>query len=384
MIRLGLAQLQQQLQVNYEVARSFYQQRRALMLQTFDEKLGQVNSVFETSLQEYANKFIKQVSNKVYDAVKKGDVSSLSEGAEGEFAIILDELQQRFLEFPKLLDNRQWVASELGKKFEAYLAKFRVPTNGLNQRLDKMINAKVEQLGDTVSTGALVSGKKAVRPDIGIFPTGVNWDKKSATVSNGKYTEIIELQTVVSVETVGLQNQFSYDKDFKESVLAHWMELGAFGLSVKIWDIGHSNRKLFTQSSVLQDSINADFNSSYPRTWGSNYARAYADYIVSKNLFNIIGPMNVYLVAGKDVYGFDDFLKSNLLYMNIDYVGAPAYGTKDSARESGYEAHPIVTSSNIAIQNLQNVEHKIQYYSTRRKQKDGSYKVFVNVRSSFK
>ena len=39
MVRLGLAQLQQQLQTNYEVARSFYQQRRALMLQTFNEKL---------------------------------------------------------------------------------------------------------------------------------------------------------------------------------------------------------------------------------------------------------------------------------------------------------------------------------------------------------
>lgn len=351
------------------------------MLKTFDEKIGQMQSTFETTLQQYTSEFIDKVANKVYAAVGSGDISSLSQGSDGQFSIILDELQQRFIEFPNQINNRQWIASELGRKFEDYLAKFQVPTNGLNEKLDQMIDAQVAQLGNVFSTGALVKGAKQVRPDIGIFVAGVEWDKDTATVTNGKNIEKIELQTTVSVETVGLQNQFSYDKDFKESVLAHWMEMGAFGISAKIWDIGHSNKKEFSSSTVLQQMINNDFDSSYPRTWGSNYARAYADYMVSKNLFNIIGPMNVYLVGGNSVTGFDDFLQSNLLYMNIEYVGAPAYGTKDSARESGYETHPQVTSSRIAIQNLRNAEHNIQYYSVRRKQKDGTYKVDVRVKS---
>lgn len=350
------------------------------MLKAFDTKMGQIQSTFETALQQYADEFIQKVSTKVYSAISSGDISSLSEGSEGKFSIILNELQQRFIEFPNLLGNNRWIASEIGKKFEEYLAKFSVPTNGLNQKLDKLIDAKVAQLGNVFSTSALIKGAKQVRPDIGIFVAGFTWDKDTATVTNGKETEKIELDTLVDITSMS-QNSMIQDKDFRESVLAHWLEIGAFGVSAKIWNMNRSNKKEFTQSTVLQQMINDDFNSSYPRTWGSNYARAYADYIVSKNLFNIIGPMNVYLVGGSSVTGFDDFLQSNLLYMNIDYVGAPAYGTKDSARESGYEAHPQVISSKIAIQNLRNAEHKIQYYSVRHKQKDGTYKVDVRVKS---
>lgn len=328
MITMGLAKLQSQLQANYDVARSFYAQRREFMLKSLDVKLGEMESNFEASFQQYADEFINQVSNKVYAAIGSGDLSSLSSSSDATFSVILNDLYQRFMEFPNLVPSRQWVASELGKQFESYLAKFQIPTGGLNARLDELVDAKVQQLGNVISTGALMRSARSVRPDLGIFVAGVTVDTDNATVSNGKNTEKIELQTLVSVETVGLQQQFSQDKDFKESLLAHWMEMGAFGVSAKIWNMQHSNKKEFSSSVILQDMINADFNSSYPRTWGSNYAKAYADYVVSKNLFNIIGPMNVYLVAGNSLTGFDDFLQSNLLYMNIDYVGAPAYGTK--------------------------------------------------------
>jgi hypothetical protein len=30
------------------------------------------------------------------------------------------------------------------------------------------------------------------------------------------------------------------------------MEMGAFGVSAKIWNIGHSNKKEFSSSTVLQ------------------------------------------------------------------------------------------------------------------------------------
>jgi hypothetical protein len=52
-----------------------------------------MQSTFETSLSQYANEFIDKVANKVYAAVSSGDISSLSQGSNGQFSIILDELQ---------------------------------------------------------------------------------------------------------------------------------------------------------------------------------------------------------------------------------------------------------------------------------------------------
>ena len=128
-----------------------------------------------------------------------------------------------------------------------------------------------------------------------------------------------ELQSFIDVQNNRIQDFNTFPLELQQ-----YLEQGQFaGFSAK-----HMNKLMsekFSQSSVIASSINKGLAlpaaSGNRRRWQFPWAESYANWYVSKNLFNIIGPLDVGLVYGGGFQWMDTFLDKSRFRVRVKEDG---------------------------------------------------------------
>lgn len=343
---------------NYEVAKSYYQQRRENLRKIFTKDMQDATD----SLIDYINKKIEEyeelVSQKVYKLLNKIDNNSWSVPQNIDQTLVDTEYDVsvinviRFLQGGKQsIKSNQNVAAALGNEFENFIERALMP-EALEGQVSQIILDGLNSLtsgfsgtGSMKSKGWTVTGEKNIRPDIGLNMSTAIKDE----------TGVLRLPN--SDLAVELQEEFDLNEMMPEDITSNeilqaYLNSNSYGFSLKVWK--SSQGKEFAQSKQLQSYINNKFQEGRKRrkTWESTFTNEYVVWQISRLLLNIIGPMNVGIMTGREFIWMDDFLSRRLFFMDIQLEAL-----RKSTRGPGYEGFPTLPSSAVKIRQLTNDIH---------------------------
>lgn len=348
-------------QKNYTVAKEYYKQRRDML-----------NKLFEKDKQEYFEAIIEYINVKIEEyqnnVVKKVfEELSRSDDHKYYYNGTVEKLEDMSFEVRNIIEKigsvgmyQRNISSLLGNQFEDFMAQAlgidelsKVVPNEAIGVIESLVEGFAKKGGIT-STAATVSGKKNIRPDLGLnMQIQYDKDNKIAKTDDGNLN--VEFNALVDLDELDLT-----DISLTNEILKRYLSTNSFGFSMKLWKDG--NNKEFTQSSVLQKMINTQLEAPVGEggerlSWETNYTEAFVVYQLSKYLLNIIGPMNVGLISGDKYIWMDEFLSQRIFYMTVQ----AEHSFEKSKRGAGYEIIPKIPDSSIKIRVLNN---SIQQFKT--------------------
>lgn len=354
----GSNAFQSRISSNYASAKAYYSQRRTNLNKML--RLQMENA--ENELVQYINRKIDEydenVSQMVYNLLEKVDknaykvtATTMQKIQDGHYDVSVENVIKRLASGKTDLKSNQNVAAALGNEFESFIERMLSP-DALEEGVSEVLYSAIvdsmssfKQTGGYQSKSFVTKGIKNIRPDIGLNMDFSIKDKDGI------------LRTHPGGLEVELQEEFNLDdflpNDINSSdILRRYLESSSYGFSLKIWK--DSQGKEFSSSTTLQDRINAKFQEGRKRrkTWESTFTNEYVVYQVSKLLINIIGPMNVALLSGKEMIWMDDFLSQRIFYMDVQLESV-----RESKRGPGYEGFPLIPNASVKIRNLKNQEY---------------------------
>lgn len=364
-----MADFQQRISSNYEVAKSYYRQRREALRRFFTQDMEDATDSLINYINEKIDEYEEVVSKKVYSLLEQVDKNAwvVPDTIKNDLSDIEYHTSVRnVLEFlskgRNAMKSNQNVAAALGNEFEKFLEQALMP-EALEGKVSSIITDNLNSLlsgfsgtGSMKSTGWTVTGEKNIRPDIGLNMATAYKDE----------TGVLRLKD--SGLAVELQEEFDLDNMLPQDITSNdilqaYLESNAYGFSLKVWK--NAQGKEFAQSKQLQTYINNKFQEGRKRrkTWESTFTNEYVVWQISRLLINIIGPMNVGIMTGKEFIWMDDFITRRMFYMDVQLEAL-----RKSTRGPGYEGYPTVPSSAIKIRQLSNDIHA--FSSAMRKTKD--------------
>lgn len=336
---------------NYEVARSYYSQRR-LAFKSFLEK----NYISALSFENDLNLAIEKIWNKKIRGVLAG-IYFNNKNVDDRVAKVREQFNtspylDKMIQAVKHGNPKNFWLS-LGFVFEDFISDtamdpiIKTTANFGSKHADSLINAFVS--GAMKSTASAVSGVKNIRPDVIIAPAGMTFKMDENKVLRESNTSLpLEMQGNLQIDWT---NVMPKPEDILESsnLLQRFLEDSNFyGFSAKTWKAGSTDGKGFMQSSVMQKSLNSIFNqvdsNGNRHPWEIDYTSEYVAYQLSRNIFHIVGPTNIAMVTGGGIIWMDNFLSSHLFYMRVQI---------DNELEDN-RFFPQVNDSHIYVRNYNN------------------------------
>lgn len=359
----------QRISNNYEVAKSYYRQRREALRRFFSQDMEDATD----SLIEYINKKIDEyeevVSKKVYSLLEQIDRNSwvIPENIKNnindlEYHTSVQNVLKALSGGKNVFKSNQNVAAALGNEFENFLEQALLP-QALEGQVSSIITNQLNTLmsgfsgtGSMKSTGWTVTGEKNIRPDLGLnMALAVKDENGVLRLPDSNLA--VELQEMFDLNEMMPQDITSSD------ILKAYLESNSYGFSLKVWK--NSQGKEFAQSKQLQNYINQKFQEGRTRrkTWESTFTNEYVVWQISRLLINIIGPMNVGIMTGREFIWMDDFISRRMFFMDVQLEAL-----RESKRGPGYEGYPLLPNSSIKIRQLTNDVHA--FSSSVRKSQD--------------
>lgn len=337
---------QAQIQTNYNFAISYYAQKRKMITNLFQQKTNQSIQKLTEYIDKRASYYWENVVQQVFNYI------NLNGGKKELYGKELPDLD---LPLSTMNVLKRIVSSKnanipalLGNEFENFMYK-SLSLNDFGETASSVADNLAESIADDLAnsllsatyTGnikarsAVVTGKKNIRPDIGL---GFSEENKNGVG--------VELEGWLDISKF-LDDSYSIIQSNNGELLADFLRSNAFGLSLKIWQ--NANNQEFSQSVPLQQMINAQLFTFHPQygfrtTWEGQYTMDFVNYQVSKYLINIINPLNVAMVTGSGFIWMDEFLSNKMLYMQVQLNSL-----KRSKRGPGGEGFPEVTGPGIFI-----------------------------------
>lgn len=355
-----MVEFQSRISSNYEVAKSYYSQRREALRRVFTKDMEDATDSLINYINTKIDEYEENVSKVVYSILEKIDSNSWV--VPSNFNADLPDLHYdvsvinviKFLSGGKAnVKSNQNVAAALGNEFENFLERALMP-EALEGQVSSIITEGLNSLmsgfsgtGSLKSKGWTVTGKKNIRPDLGLNMSAETTYKDAMGVLRLKGSDLaVELQEEFDLENTLPEEITSND------ILKAYLDSNAYGFSLKVWK--SSQGKEFAQSKQLQSYINQKFQEGRKRrkTWESTFTNEYVTWQISRLLLNIVGPMNVGVMTGKEFIWMDDFLSRRLFFMDVQIQGL-----RKSNRGPGYEGFPELPSSSIKIRQLTNDIH---------------------------
>lgn len=348
-------EFQSRISSNYEVAKSYYQQRREALRKTFTRDMEDATDSLIKYINLKIDEYEEKVSKKVYSLLDHIDKNSwivpeqVKESLGNEYYDTSVENVLRFLSGGKTaIKSNQNVAAALGNEFENFLERALMP-EALEGQVSSVITDSLNSMlsgfsgtGSMKSKGWTVTGEKNIRPDIGLNMATAYKDSDGV------------LRLPDSNLAVELQEEFNLDDMLPEDITSNdilkaYLDSNSYGFSLKVWKSAQG--KEFTQSKQLQAYINQKFQEGRKRrkTWESTFTNEYVVWQISRLLINIVGPMNVGIMTGKEFIWMDDFLTRRMFFMDVQLQSL-----RKSSRGPGYEGFPELPSSSIKIRQLTN------------------------------
>lgn len=358
------------IQSNYASAKDYYSQRRQALEKAFTANMknntNAIISYIEEKTHEYEEKVAAMV-RKSLDAVDKNTYTvkqNLQLAENLEYRTSIENVIAALSSFKSGTVSNRNIAAALGNEFENFLAQALSP-EVLEAEIDGAVFSAVGDMlsgfsktGSTKSRSWINAGVKDIRPDLGLNMQMEIDDSNIARLVNATGPDGKKL-------AVEFQEMFDLDNFLPENITSNeiiqsYLNSNAYGFSAKVWSAGSMNGKEFSKSSTLQNYINSQFNKTRQanRTWESNYTARFIIYQISKDLLNIIGPLNVALITGNSFIWMDEFLTKRMFYMDMQFESV----REESSRGEGKEGYPLVPNSSIKIRVLSN---DFQQFTTR-------------------
>lgn len=353
-----MVNFQSRISSNYEVAKSYYAQRRENLRRLFTNDIEDATDSLISYINKKIEEYDKNVSQMVYSILNKIDQNTWQVPTNVDTTLSNMQYDISVMNVIKALQSgkaafksNQNIAAALGNEFEHFLERALLPealegevseiiTNGLNSLMSGFSGT-----GQKTSTGWTVTGEKNIRPDIGLNMSTTIKDENGA-LRLKESNLAVELQEELDVELIDPNAITNHE------ILAAYLNSNSYGFSLKIWK--NSQNKEFAQSKQLQAYISNKFQEGRKRhrTWESTFTNEYVVWQISRLLINIIGPMNVGVMTGKEFIWMDDFLTRRLFFMDVQLNKL-----RESKRGPGYEGFPTLNSSSIKIRQLSNDIH---------------------------
>ena len=352
--------LQVGMQHNYNVAISYYAQKRAMMEQYYEQHMSTSINALQEYITTIIEKFHEQIVKQVVDNITFQEGKAIVNKSLPNLEVVLpvQEILEKIANAKGHGYTKQGVGALIGNTFESYSTK---ALQGTNEEFKDAVSGAASQLADivvddlinnlnVVGTGnikgraATVKGVKNIRPDIGL-----NFSDEQLQGYNVELEGWLNLSNIDALKMEVLQDH---------ELLKNFLQSNAYGLSVKVWS--QANNKEFAQSSTLQEMINNQLitYSQYGNrtTWEGQYTMDFVNLQVSKYLINIISPTNVAIVTSSGFTWMNDFLANKLFTMQVQL------GTINiSHRGPDGEGFPQVISSSIMIKQFANAEMRFNY-----------------------
>ncbi len=345
--RSGL-QLINETEKNYMVAQSYFVQKKMAFLKAICNNANIEIEKVEQGLITSMNKLIQQVWDKTVNQVVLNNIDILNKKS-GKY-IVHNVTSSNWNSIPKELRDKiingsgtnNNIYSMLGFAYEDWLEN--ALKDNMQKSGDKTVDALLKKfLSKFIKTGKVTS-PSALRADTAIrsdLATGINED--TAADKNGLKAE---LQVAFDIENYrkanGLIKPELITNDI--NILQEYINSDMFGFSVKRWTTSlYSQQKELTQSSGIKQLITNTFKKSGSHTWNAVYAYRTMVNIISRFLLDILGPVNVAFITGKQFEWTSDFLSDALLTMHL-------YTQTYVFKDDKYEIKPYVNSNNIYVQ----------------------------------
>ena len=352
--------LQAGIQHNYNVAISYYTQKRAMMENYYKEQMVTSIEALEQYINDIVQTFHDSIAQQVINNITYQESKAIVNKTLPDIEIPLPvyDILQKIASAKGKGYTKQGVGALIGNTFENYLVKALQGSNTdfsnaisgaasalANSVVDDLINnLQVSSTGNIKAYTATVKGLKNIRPDIGL-----NFSKEQLQGYNVELKGLLNLSNLDALKMESLQDH---------ELLKNFLQSNAYGLSVKVWS--SANNKEFSQSSILQNMINNQLITysqyGHRTTWEGQYTMDFVNLQISKYLINIISPTNVAIVTGSGFTWMNDFLANKLFTMQVQL------GTVNtSTRGPDGEGFPHIISSSILIKEFKNAEMRFDY-----------------------
>lgn len=363
---------------NYNIAISYYKQKRFLLESSFKQATGQSFNVLKNEL----NNVILQKWQSIIQEIKTAIVRNpkvQNHQSPGAYMVnqasILNSahpLTRQILEYINSANARGRgvnIGSMLGNTFEPFL-KQEVENSKVIQLMQQYVANNSSYLigqltGDLTSKSALIGANKStkIRPDALIsFDASLSLNKtENQILTTGMPPRAVELQSLLDLSQISLEYNTVYNRQVSK-MLVDYLNSNTYGFSIKYWN--KESGKTFAKSKEVQQELNRVFRYKKPpygiHSWETKYAEVYSNWEISKNLINIIGPYNVALISGSGFEWMSDFLQSHILRMSFQHRKTRAGDKKlpfDSTREGRptIETTPEVRKTDIYIKTRNNI-----------------------------
>ena len=355
------------MQQNYSTAMTYYRQKRLMFETQFYNQLNinfsEIQQAFNLTLEQEWQKKIELLTNSLEAHPISGGrggyyyttTASYVRGSDPEVDRIVAIAAGRGVagkpSNPKAM---------LGQVFEPFVKNKIFNNQNLDRAIIDTIQSNADQIvaevtGNKVSKSALQAGSTQIGPDVMVsVGGGFGFHSSNGILSGGSTNTAIELQSVIDLQITDDNTLLSMMYDYLQSNLA--------GFNLKYFT--KEGGKVFTQSSVLQKQLNSAFRQKHDgsyHTWEEEYATAYANWELSRNLINLINPNVVAIVTGAEFQWVDTFLESHLLRMRVQRAATTHKGktlpfnSKRDGRPST-ETLPLIRTPDVYIQTMRGLQ----------------------------
>lgn len=351
--QISQSSLLSEINSNYAVAVTYYQQRQKMFQRILQQQAGQTLESFEEQINEKIDSVWQNNIYKVLEKIYFDSSKTVSQKiAEVNTIFSTSEFLPDYIEAIKK-SNFYLFKGRMGLIFERF-----IKTEIFNPYIDMaatFANGHLESLvsGAMTSLSSMTSSAKNIRSDL-LISSNVSFDKKDGVLKGNNLP--LEMQRELKINW---DNAFpSFDKEIESSdsgILNTFLNDGNFfGFSAKIYNAEDDN-KHFSQSSVVKKALNEVFwypyasngGSAKRHSWEIDYAETYVIWNLSRILRTIISPTTIAMIYGNRSMWISTFLQSKVFYMNI------AYQTQIKKHYAGdNRIFPTINSPNIYTKNF--------------------------------
>lgn len=355
------------MQQNYSVAISYYRQKRMAFENHFHSQLGinfeQIRQAFNTTLEYEWQKKIELLTNSLEAHPISGGAGGYYYTTTASYARGSDPIVDDIVSIAAGRGRRGLASNPkamLGNAFEPFVRDKIFNNENLDRSIIELIQSNAEQIaiqvtGGRTSKSALQENVPQIGPDVMVsFGGHFGFHSSDNVLYGGHNNTAIELQSIIDLQITDDSTLLSMMHDYLASNLA--------GFNLKYF--AKEGGKAFMQSSVLQKQLNDVFRQRHDgsyHTWEEEYATAYANWQLSRNLINIINPNVVAIVTGAEFQWVDAFLQSHILRMRVQRAATTHKGKTlpfNSKREGRptTETLPLIKTPDIFIQTMRGLK----------------------------
>lgn len=231
----------------------------------------------------------------------------------------------------QVTQNKQQFYALMGKAYEDFIPD-QILNPVIEETLGELANngtqdvMKAFTMGDKTSTSSFTSGKTYTRTDVGLSFSMELTERDRALYSNNSELPL-ELQGSLRVEDT--QDLFAERISTPEitSILQQYLQQDPtqqfFGFQLKYYQDINTNTAKWAESSVIASRLNAIYNQTDSKgarhSWNEWYIEPYVVYYLSHYLIDIINPVNIGLITGRELIWMDQLLSQHVFYLQVAF-----------------------------------------------------------------